>query len=157
MIIRKPIQKDIPSIEKILNQWTQSNDVSKNIDFIKQEIVGNIIDGMRFWVLEDEKDVKGICGIGDPLRKLLPFAKTDSPTELKLLFVDENARGKGYGNMMFSKMSELAKKEGATELFAKSAAKDRCSAYDFYGKKGFERIHRFEERKLPLEIFRKAL
>jgi len=67
---------------------------------------------MHFWVVNDEDVAIGVVGLSDPLPKTLPFAKTNKPVEIKILYVDGNYQGKGVGRHLINFIEEEAKKEG---------------------------------------------
>jgi GNAT superfamily N-acetyltransferase len=160
IIIEKPKTDDLPGVKAVLAQWTESSEVDKYVKRIEDEITGKVEFNTRYWAAKESSLVIGVTGLCDPLPKVLPFAKTDRPGELKILYVAGEHQGKGVGRKIVDFLENEARKEGYKELFARSAAVYRGSAYGFYEKMGYEKVgtvHAGEDITRPMQVFRKSL
>lgn len=141
-------------IRKILQQWTGQKEVEKYLSRIESEINGYTEYSMNFWVIKDKKSAIGIGGLAKPLPSILSLAKTDNPGEIKILYLENNYRGKGIGRQMINYLELEAKKQGYEELFTRSARKYKDTAYDFYRKMGYDQIHELENN---MSVFHKII
>jgi len=137
IVIEKPSTEDLGEIGEILGQWTESEEVYKYLERIKDEIAGKTEFNMCFFVARIDEKIFGIAGLADPLPKVLPFAKTENPGEIKILYVDKNSRRQGIGQALVKFIENEAKEKGYTELLIRSAAKYEETAYGFYKKMGY--------------------
>lgn len=156
--IEKPIAEDLDSINKILKEWTDEEEAEKYIERIGNEITGKIEFNSRFWVAKEEGNVLGITGLSDPLPKALKFAKTDKPVEIKILYVDGSAQGKGVGKTLIDFIEEEAKHDGYKEIIVRSAMRYKTSAWGFYKKMGYSEVGELtQNEKEPMKVFEKIL
>lgn len=137
-MIRKPQKNDIKTIQAILTQWTEVEEVEKYVARITNEIDGIIEYNTRFWVYEDEGNVVGIAGLSDPLPKVISFSKGKKAIELKILYIDNLCRGKGIGKQLMAYLEELARDEKCDEMVVRSAKRYVDTAYGFYEKLGYK-------------------
>lgn len=135
--ITKPIIADLAFIKDILSQWTDQLEVEKYISRVENEIHGHTEFNMHFWVAKDEDSVMGIVGLSDPLPKILHFAQTATPGELKILYVDTARQGRGVGRLLVNLLELEAKYFGYTELLVRSAQRYQDTANGFYKKMNF--------------------
>jgi GNAT superfamily N-acetyltransferase len=160
IIIDKPNLGDLGEIKGILAQWTDKSEVDKYIKRIKNEIAGKIEFNTHYWVARDSGVPVGIVGLCDPLPQVLPFAKTRHPGKFKILYIDGAYRGRGIGRKLVDFLESEAKKEGYTEVLARSAEKYRDTSYGFYEKMGYKEagtVHAGEDPSKPMRVFRKEL
>lgn len=154
MVISKPQEKDLPDIKKILDQWTELEETDKYIGRIVNEINGKTEFSMRFWVIRNENSVVGIGGLADPLPKTLSFAKSIKSGEIKILYIDNDYRGKGIGKELMLFLENKAKEGGVTELLVRSAERYKDTAYGFYENMGYQKMGIIDQNMM---VFRKLL
>lgn len=157
--IEKPNLEDLSSIEKILNQWTEKEEVEKYLKRISGEIIGRMKFNMQFWVAKENDSVTGVIGLSDPLPKVIPFAKTSEPVEIKILYVDGKNQGRGVGKTLVNFVEEEAKRQGYQELLVRSAKKYIGTAWGFYKKIGYQEVGIVTggEGKNKMQVFEKLL
>ncbi len=155
MKIVKPELKDLPYIKKILLQWTDKEQTGIYVERILNEIHGLIEYNMRFWVIKEENTVIGVSGIGDPYPKLSQYASTNNPGLVKILYLDNKFRGRGYGKALLEEMINKAKEAGYSELLIGSHSDYKDTAYGFYLKMGFNVVGRNsgEDENDYMEVF----
>lgn len=154
MLIEKPKIEDLKMIGYILEQWTEPEEVEKYLSRIESEINGHTEYSMNFWAIKDEKLVIGIGGLAKPLPLILPLAKTNNPGEVKILYIDNDHRGKGVGRRMINYLEQEARTQGYRELFIRSALIYKNTAYDFYKKMGYEELGKLKD---DMSVFHKTL
>lgn len=154
MLIEKPKIEDLKMIRSVLEQWTESEEVEKYLSRIESEINGYTEYSMNFWVIKDKELVIGVGGLAKPLPIILPLAKTINPGEIKILYIDNNHRGKGIGKQMINYLELEAKNQGYTELFIRSAERYKDTAYGFYMNIGYENIYKLENN---MSVFHKII
>ena len=98
--IDKPKLTDIDGIRDLMSFWTEKYEVDKYIERVRNEIMGTVEYNLRFWVAKESKQTVGIVGLCDPLPKIISFAVSDKPGEIKILYLDNNYRGKGIGRQL---------------------------------------------------------
>jgi len=152
MIIEKPKTKDLENIRHILEQWTELEEVEKYISRINLEIEGNTEYSMNFWVIKDGDVLTGVGGLAEPLPLIMPFAKSDNPGEIKILYLDNNYRGQGAGKKMINFLENEAKNQGYKELFIRSAQRYEETAYGFYEKMGYVSLAKLDNN---MSVFHK--
>ena len=160
IIIEKPTSSDLTEIRKILAQWTDKDEVLKYVTRIENEILGKIEFNTHYWVAKEAGVPVGVVGLCDPLPQVLPFAKTGRPGKFKILYVATEHQKKGIGKKLVDFLENEARKEGYTEVLARSAERYRDTAYDFYERMGYEKVgmvYAGEVRSRPMQVFRKAL
>jgi len=156
--IIKPKPGDLKQIENILTQWTEKEEVDKYIERISNEINGKTEFNMHYWVAKEDEKVLGVAGLSDPLPKTLPFAKTDRPAEIKIIYVDGESQGHGIGKSLINFLEDQAKTLGYTELMVRSANRYKFTAYGFYLKSGYEKCGILAEKNdQDMQVFRKKL
>lgn len=136
VIIDKPKKTDIDYIRKILEQWTEAAEVEKYCQRIVNEIDGMIEFNMHFWIAKENELSVGIIGLSDPLPKVISFAKTPKPAEIKILYVDTTQQGKGIGRLLVEFIEKEAVRQNYKELLIRSAKRYQNTAYGFYQKLG---------------------
>src|SRR3989344_531403 len=96
--------------------WTEKEEVDKYIKRITNEINGKVKFNLHFWVAKEDNHAIGIIGLCDPLPKILPFAQSDKPGEIKILYLDNTYRGKGIGRKLVNFIEKEAIRQGYKEL-----------------------------------------
>lgn len=154
MLIEKPKIEDLKMIRSVLEQWTESEEVEKYLSRIESEINGSTEYSMNFFVVKDQELVIGVGGLAKPLPIVLPLAKTSNPGEIKILYIDNNHRGKGFGREMINSLELEARNQGYLELFVRSAERYKDTAYNFYKNMGYEEIYKLENN---MSVFYKII
>ena len=157
--INKPNGGDLNDIKEILSQWTDKEELNKYIERIDNEIKGKTEYNMQFWVVREGGKPVGIIGLSNLLPKVLFLAKTKKPAEIKILYLENNHRGKGLGKKLVSFVEDEAKKQGYSELIARSSMKYKETAFGFYERLGYAKmaeINNDEENKI-MAVFEKVL
>lgn len=154
MLIEKPKIEDLKMIRYILEQWTEPEEVEKYLSRIESEINGSTEYSMNFWVIKNENLVIGVGGLAELLPLILPLAKTTNPGEIKILYIDNHHRGKGFGGQMINYLEQEAVNQGYRELFIRSAERYKDTAYGFYNNMGYEQIHKLENN---MSVFYKII
>ena len=157
--IEKPKISDLEQIRNIFSQWTEIEEVEKYLSRISNEINGQTEFNMQFWVACENKIAVGVVGLSDPLPKVLPFAKTEKPGEIKILYVDTKKQGKGIGRFLVDFIEEEAIAQGYSELLIRSAEKYRETAYRFYEKMDYVKVGVVdgEDSSKKMQVFGKVL
>ncbi len=155
MLIRKPTIEDIEIIDKILTQWTELEEVNKYVERIKKETEGIIEYNTMFWLCEMDDKVVAIGGISDPLPKVMNFSKKTKPGEIKIIYVDNDYRGKGVGSFLLNSLENELKTRSYDEILVRSAERYKDTAYGFYEKMGYERVGTLEDQNMA--VFYKTL
>ncbi len=140
MNIRKPQKNDIEAIKKILSQWTEAEEVEKYAERILNELNNKIEFNTRFWVITDNDIPIGIGGISDPLPKVKHLSKGNNPIEIKILYLDNNSRGKGAGKKLLQFIENILSKGNYDEIIVRSAERYKDTAYGFYEKFGYKLV-----------------
>lgn len=89
---------------------------------------------------EDDGTLVGFAKIGDPT---LPVEPRGIAVELRQLYLDADACGKGIADTLLGWAIATARARGAGELFL-SVFVDNVRARRFYARHGFERIGRYD-------------
>lgn len=126
--IRFAREQDIPSLRPILETWIRDRDtrqlISSEIEEVLSDVKGSInrTNNITYLVAEEKDgEVIGMLGFRPPGEKMLGFVSTQNPTEMITAYVDKNHRaGKGVGRALVSKVEELAKQKGHTEIIFNS-------------------------------------
>ena len=147
-VIRPLREDDIPDLRKISEFWLRDNgviayeEVDGDIKTLGESLLPD--SGKSMFVAENEAgEVVGMMGLSaKPKPALMPFAKTDNPSELIIAYVHPSyVRGKGVGTLLINGCQDLAKSLGKKEILLESGPRHRESAYPFYDKQpGFERV-----------------
>ena len=154
MAIEKPRNKDLKSIEKVLEQWTDPEEVKKYLIRVNSEIKGKTEYSMNFWIIKKEDLVVGIGGLAETLTIILPLAKTNRPGEIKILYISNKYRNKGFGKQMINFLENEAKNQNYKELFIRSAKRYKDTAYNFYKKMGYKNLCKLDNN---MAVFYKLL
>jgi len=154
MVIEKPKTEDLEMVRQILEQWTEPEEVEKYLARVNSEINGQTEYSMNFWVIKDNELVVGIGGLAKPLPIILPLAKFNNPGEIKILYIDGNNRGKGYGKQMLNFLENEAQNQSYQELFIRSAERYQETAYGFYKKMGYIKLCELENK---MSVFYKVI
>lgn len=159
MKVNKPQQNDLEDIRNILIQWTEQKEVDKYMQRIENEINGKTEFNMQFFVARDENEkAVGVAGLSDLLPKALEFSKTKNPGEVKILYVDNDTRGKGVGKKLIKFLEKKAKENSYSELLVRSARKYCQTAYGFYKHMGYEDVGEIKGGSGKImKVFRKIL
>lgn len=153
-----PKPEDLVAIANILSQWNDKDEVEKYITRIQNEIDGQTEYGMNFYTMKENNKLIGIGGLADPLPSIMSYAKTENPGELKILYLDNQARGNNFGKKFLNWLEEKALSDERSELLVRSAEKFRETAFEFYKTCGYEDLGQIEnsDQKI-MELFRKDL
>lgn len=154
MNIRKPQKNDIEIIRKILSQWTEKDEVEKYIERILNEINNKIEFNTRFWVITDNAIPIGVGGISEPLPKVKYLSKGNNPAEIKILYLDNNSRGKGAGKKLLVFLENVLFDKNHDEIIIRSAEKYKDTAYGFYEKFGYKLVDYIDNN---MAVFIKSL
>lgn len=130
----------VPTVRKILEYWLQDDDV-----IAYDEVEKDISDMMRslepdsdidMFVAEENGQVVGMMGLSIPPKDaLMKYAKTDSPSELRIAYVDpEYQKGYGVGTALLNENLRQANSKGRKELLLESGPRHRETGYPFYDK-----------------------
>ena len=138
MLIRKIKPSDNPYLEHII----KSSLVEFGLPIIgtayedkDTQLMYEAYQGDRevYFVLEDNDNVVGGGGI-----KALQD-NNDNICELQKMYFAPEARGKGYGKIMFDKCMEASKKFGFTQCYLESASELKAAIH-IYEKNGFKHL-----------------
>lgn len=140
MTFRKPQIEDLKRIGEIMTQWTEADEVKKYQERIKNEINGKVEFRAKYFVVEVDGNCVGVGGISLPLPKVMKYTVTENPGEIKILYLDNNERGKGIGKYLFKNLEKEAEKENYEELIIRSAQIYRETAYGFYEHMGYKQV-----------------
>ncbi|MCF6347235.1 MAG: GNAT family N-acetyltransferase [Flavobacteriaceae bacterium] len=138
MLIRKIRPSDNPFIEQIIKSslvefglpMTGTAYEDKDTQYMYEAYQGN---RAIYFVLEDKGTVVGGGGI-----KALQ-GNTDNICELQKMYFAPEARGKGYGKVMFDKCIGAAKKFDYTQCYLESAGSLKAAIH-IYEKNGFKHL-----------------
>lgn len=157
--IEKPSLADVESVRKILSVWTGKEEVDKYFERIKSEITGITEYNLQFWVAKEDEKVVGIAGLCDPLPKILEFAKTEKPGELKILYLNPGVRGKGIGKRLLGFVENEARNQSYKEILIRSAERYKDTAYGFYEKMDYGKVGIVagSDSPEPMQVFEKGL
>lgn len=145
-IIRPFEESDIPAVVEILEYWLQDDgviahdEVEEDVSDIRRSLQSDS-DIDMFAAVKDGK-VVGMMGLSIPPKApLLQFAKTDSPSELRIAYNHPDYRmGKGVGTALINNAQNVAKAKGRKEILLESGPRHRETGYPFYDKQpGFTR------------------
>lgn len=146
--IRPFKEEDIPALRKISEHWLQDDgviahdEVDGDMDTLMASLNPN--SGKHMFVAEEvDGRVVGMMGLNvNPKEVLIPFAKTDKPSELIVAYVDPDyVKGRGVGTDLINTSQELAKRLGKKEILLESGPRHRDTGYPFYDKQpGFQRV-----------------
>jgi len=157
--INKPKKEDLDDIKMVLAQWTDKKEVDKYIERIGKEIIGRTEYNMQFWVVRNDRKLVGVIGLSDPLPKVLFLTRTKKPAEIKILYIENNYRGKNMGERLVKFIEDEAKKQGFSGLLVRSAIRYRKTAYGFYKKLGYSSIGKINggKKNKTMKVFEKVL
>jgi GNAT superfamily N-acetyltransferase len=153
----KPAVMDIPRVGEIMEQWTKKEEVDKYSERIRREILGENKYNMQFFVVKDSGKIIGVGGISDIHPKVKKFSKKKNPGAIKIIYLDDAARGKGYGRFLLENLESVANENNYDELLIRSAERYRDTAYGFYEKMGYEQVGEVQGGKPDkvMAVFRK--
>lgn len=159
MEITKPTLLDLPSIKNILSQWTDPSEVEKYSQRIIDEISGHTQFNMHFWVIKELGKVIGVGGLADILPWIKQYSQTDSPVELKILYLDNKERGRGAGKIFLDTLESEARKMNKKEMLIRTAKKYQDTAWGFYEKMGYQQcgVLPSNNDSEEMAVFRKTL
>lgn len=147
-VLVRPLQEDdIPALKVISEYWLRTDgviaydEVEGDMDTLRQSLDSD--SGKTMFVAETKDgQVVGMMGLSaNPKKDLLPFAKTDNPSELIVAYVHpEHRGGKGVGTALLDAAQDLAIKLDKKEILLESGPRHRDTAYAFYDNQpGFNR------------------
>ncbi len=90
-------------------------------------------DRSRYWVIADENQVYGGCGIAP-----LP-GESEKVAELQRMFLSPEARGKGFAGELMELCLDFARKEGFSKIYLETLPQ-MTAAQKLYTRYGFKRI-----------------
>lgn len=158
LAVAKPRRGDSGRLGAILSQWIDAEEAAKYMERIDAECQGRTEYGMAFYALRRDGEIVGVGGLSDPLPMIRPFAATEHPGELKALYLDDQARGKGLGSFFLHFLEDEARRQGRKELLVRSAEQFRETAFGFYRQAGYEDLGVIlNSAGKPMELFRKLL
>ena len=146
-VIRPFQESDVPAVKAILEYWLVDNGV-----IARDEVEEDISDMRRslepdsdidMFVVEKDGQVVGMMGLSIPPKEpLLRYAKTNSPSELRIAYVHPYyVMGQGLGTALIAKCQDLARNKGAKEILLESGPRHRETGHPFYDKQpGFNRV-----------------
>lgn len=163
-IIRSVTKQDLGAVEKILSAWLTNEETEHYLGFIKNSI-DKSKESLQFdsnYLIAETKDkeVIGILGYRKPIPKMMPFAQTQNPAELNMLYVLPKKRGgQGVGTALVKEMENILNQKEYTEIIIRSAKKFETSGWGFYDQlPGFKRIAILnEENSEEAQIWNKIL
>lgn len=169
--ISTAVEADLPAIEDILNATVQTpygsgeidtDEVEKEMDRINQAMES--ADKGRVLIAKDKYEQPlGFAFWGKPDPRLIEFTQSDpeTTTELRLLYLDPDNRGKGIGSKLLQSVEKEAKEEGNKRIVLASGPRYiLIGSGEFYEKKGYTlkgTLHRFFEDKWWARVFEKDL
>lgn len=154
LIFRKPVQKDLKKIFLILSQWTDKDEVEKYCQRVSDEISGKTEFNTHYWVAEFNKEVVSVGGLSDILPKIKSFSVGKNPIELKILYLDNNFRGMGFGKDFLNYLLNIAINNKNDEMLIRTAKRYQDTAWGFYQKQGFSLIGYIDD---GMAVFQKKL
>ncbi len=146
-VIRPLEEADIPALRKISEYWLRDfgviayDEVEKDMKTLRESLDEGSNTKMFVAQATDGK-VVGMMGVAlQPKAELLPFAKTDVPSELIVAYVHPRFRGgKGVGTNLINAAQNLARDKGRKEILLESGPRNRTTGYPFYDRQpGFKR------------------
>ncbi len=158
LTVSKPQSNDMSALARILGQWIDETETAKYVERMAAERAGRTEYGMAFFVLKNGDGVVGVGGLADQLPVIIPRAQSANPGELKILYLDTEMRGRGYGGAFLQFLESEAKRQGRTELLVRSAEQFRETAFGFYRQAGYEDLGAINNASgQPMQLFRKVL
>lgn len=157
--IRKPQITDIDPIKALLVQWNDLHYVEKYLPFIENYCNDKELGlYMEFFVLEDNNKIVGFAALSDINETVKELVQTSNPIELKMLYLDNAERGKGYGKLLLSYLENLVKERRKGEMIIRSSDQFKETAWEFYKKMGFPQIALFPAtpEKTETAVFHKV-
>jgi len=154
IIFRKPQFKDLKKIRSVLEQWTDQEEVDKYCQRITNEINGIIEYNTHFWVGEWQNEVVGVAGTSDILPKTKEYSQGNNPIDLKILYLDNNIRGHGFGKDFLDFLENEAIKTSHDEMIIRTAKRYKDTAWGFYQKMGYELVGYIDD---GTAVFRKSI
>ena len=138
MLIRKIQRKDNTNLEKIIKSSLVEFGMPMIGTAYEDEDTKSMYEAYQgkreiYFVLEDNGIVVGGGGI-----KVLQ-GNSDNVCELQKMYFAPEARGKGYGKIIFEKCMDAAKKFGFTKCYLESAS-SLAAAIHIYEKNGFKHL-----------------
>lgn len=138
--VRLVKEQDIPSLRPILETWIRDRGtreiISSEIEEVLNDVRGSINHTNNItYLVAEEKDGKviGMLGFRPPVEKMLVFASTQNPAEMINAFVAQDRRGgKGVGRALVSRVEELAKQKGHTEIIFNSGLRYMYSGWPIW-------------------------
>ena len=152
-VIRPFEETDMPTLKKISEYWLQDfgaiahDEVEKDMKTLHESLEKGSPTNMFVATTPDGK-VIGMMGVTlQPKPELLPFAKTDDPSELIVAYVHPDYRaGKGVGTALINASQKLAREKGKKEILLESGPRNKHTGYPFYDKQpGFKRVGKIND------------
>ncbi len=138
MLIRKIKPTDNPFIERIIKSSLVEFGLPMIGTAYEDEDTQHMYEAYQsnravYFVLEDNGTIVG----GGGIKELQD--NTDNVCELQKMYFAPEARGKGYGKIMFDKCMDAAKKIGYTQCYLESAGSLKVAIH-IYEKNGFKHL-----------------
>jgi len=134
--IRKMVESDLPAVFDLMTEFAEFEQLSAYLEIKQSSFVGVMFGPNAF--------VEGLIAISDSLASgyaiFYPcFATFRSLPGMFLedLFVSENARGRGIGDLLLRKVAEIAREQGL-ERIDLHVLEWNTHAIEFYKKRGAE-------------------
>jgi len=131
MVIREFTEKNRNDVEYIFSKYW--NDPI----FLKELSDALTNNPSKFFVAEDNNEIIGVAAYKDIPDYLKEFAKTKNPTELYV--IASKYKRKGIGSLLKSKIIEIVKKEGFSEILLFSPGTHNNS-WEFHDTFNFQRL-----------------
>lgn len=136
LVIFRGERDDFEAVWTIVNEYYDAVDVVARDD--RTEVLDNYFaDGAGFWLARDDVDVVGCIA-------LRPLRSIDSAGEVKRLYVQPRARGRGIAGLLLDALHEYARGAGYAVLYLDSKD-DLAEAIRFYQKRGYRLCERYND------------
>lgn len=143
-------RENLGEINRILSDWLAPEEVDYYIKSIRKIVCSASLPpkfDSHYYVAASGAEIVGVAGFRQPTPKLLPFAKTENPAELCMLYIASNHRCKGVGTALLKHLAGLIKDRGYEELIVRSAERFADTGWGFYDEIGFERVGRLSDKE----------
>lgn len=145
--VRRLKDEDIPGLKKISEYWLRddsviaTDEVKGDMATLRKSLDAN--SGKTIFVAQTQDgETIGMMGLSEkPKEPLIPFAKTDDPSELIVAYVHPDHTGRGVGTALITAVQNLAIRLGKKEILLESGPRHKKTGYPFYDQQpGFERV-----------------
>jgi|SRR3989338_1146051 len=141
-------EEDIPALREISEFWLRDgnqiahDEVEGDMTTLRESLKEGSGKSMFVAQTADGK-VVGMMGVKlHPKEELLPYAKTDNPSELIVAYVHPDYRkGQGIGTALITASQDFARSQGKKEILLESGPRNIDTGYPFYDRQpGFQRV-----------------